>query len=168
MPIGPELGGAESRYAGSFPSDGRPGKAAFAMRTASSADRPASATADAARRRPDVVGGPGGPGGVDGADVAPRGLPRRGMRQAAPVGAVALAPQDGARPTRAETRRESGSPDHTVRSWAEGRGGEVDGRSRKDGRRERGARPRPGGRSIRDRRGRGDGGRWPSRHRPRA
>ncbi len=40
---------------------------------------------------------------------------------------------DGARPTRAETRRESGSPDHTVRSWAEGWGGEVDGRWRKDG-----------------------------------
>jgi hypothetical protein len=40
---------------------------------------------------------------------------------------------DDARPTRTETRRESGSPDHTVRSWAEVWGGEVDGRSRKDG-----------------------------------
>ena len=40
---------------------------------------------------------------------------------------------DDARPITTETRRVSASPDHTVRPWAEGWGGEVDGRSRKNG-----------------------------------
>ena len=70
-----------------------------------------------------------------GADVAPRGLPRRGMRQAAPVGAVALAPQTApgrqgprrvASPGRPITRSGRGPRARAAR-WMEDRGRMVDG-----------------------------------------
>lgn len=91
-------------------------------------------TADA-RRRPDCRRWTWRTWRRVGADVAPRGVPRRGMRQAALVGAVALAPQTEpgrqgprrvASPGRPITRSGRG-PRAGAARWMEDRGRIIDG-----------------------------------------